>query len=190
MIFVLPRAPRPSTPVPTLRCPSGFSVDLDGAPRTVNDPETPNTGRRTGNCLMVDLGAYEYQTDAPINDCNGNFIEDECETADGSTADCNNNGVPDICDLLPGTNLDCNDNMLIDACETADGTTTDCNANLVPDECDVASGDSEDTNDDGIPDECQVLYVDVRAVYGANDGSSWCDRLRRSPRRSGRGFPR
>jgi len=34
----------------------------------------------------------------PVNDCNSNGIEDNCEVADGSEPDGNGNGVPDACE--------------------------------------------------------------------------------------------
>jgi len=39
--------------------PVGITTDLDGAPRRVNDPATPDTG--AGSPPVVDMGAYEYQ---------------------------------------------------------------------------------------------------------------------------------
>ncbi|MCH8151906.1 MAG: hypothetical protein IH830_05990 [Planctomycetes bacterium] len=39
--------------------PKGISTDLDGNPRFVEDPDTPNTGN--GGPPIVDMGAYEFQ---------------------------------------------------------------------------------------------------------------------------------
>ena len=39
--------------------PPGITTDLDGNPRFVDDPATPDTG--SGSPPIVDMGAYEYQ---------------------------------------------------------------------------------------------------------------------------------
>ena len=104
-----------------------------------------------------DAGGATWQSNAaidiayaPITDCNGNGIADNCDIADGTSNDGNENGIPDECETI-----DCNDNGINDADELADGTATDCNGNGVPDECDIADGTSSDCDGNGIPDECQ-----------------------------------
>ena len=39
--------------------PKGVVTDLDGNPRFIEDPDTPDTG--LGDCPIVDRGAYEFQ---------------------------------------------------------------------------------------------------------------------------------
>ncbi len=39
--------------------PEGITTDLDGRPRFVDDPETPDTG--SGEAPIVDMGPYEFQ---------------------------------------------------------------------------------------------------------------------------------
>ena len=39
--------------------PAGITLDLDGNPRFVDDPDTPDTGN--GTAPVVDMGAYEFQ---------------------------------------------------------------------------------------------------------------------------------
>ncbi len=113
---------------------------------------------------------------APVEDCNGNGIDDFCDINLGSDSDCNTNSIPDSCDLANGTStdcdgdlvldecqlstapeLDCNGNGLLDSCDFASGTSLDCNLNGIPDECDIASGLETDCAGDSIPDSCQGL---------------------------------
>lgn len=55
--------------------PAGITVDLDDAPRFVNDLCTTDTG--CGTVPIVDMGAYEFQGGG--DDCNLNGIPDECD---------------------------------------------------------------------------------------------------------------
>lgn len=41
--------------------PRDVATDLDGEPRFVEDPETPDTGNPSGGRPIVDMGAYEYR---------------------------------------------------------------------------------------------------------------------------------
>ncbi len=43
--------------------PKGIETDLDGNPRFIEDPNTPDTG--SGVCPIVDMGAYEFQEGTP-----------------------------------------------------------------------------------------------------------------------------
>ena len=45
--------------------PEDINTDLDGNPRFIEDPNTPDTG--LGPCPIVDIGAYEFQDGSP--DC-------------------------------------------------------------------------------------------------------------------------
>ncbi len=109
-------------------------TDLDGHPRFVDDPWTPDTGG--GTPPVVDMGAYEF------------FL------------DCNNNAAPDDRDVSAGTSLDCNTNGIPDECELEDN---DCNTNGVPDDCEPDfDGDGliddrdDDIDGDKVPNEQDV----------------------------------
>jgi len=143
-----------------LAVPEGVTTDLDGGPRFLDDPDTPDTGNPDPDnpkLPIVDMGPYEYDAD----DCNNNGIPNKEDLANGTSEDCNDNGIPDDCEL------DCNGNDQQDDCDIADRTSDDCDANGVPDECDpdcnengvpdfcdIADGECNDCDGDGIPDEC------------------------------------
>jgi hypothetical protein len=110
-------------------------------------------------------------------DCNGNTIDDDCETACGpegtrcgflgcgESADCNGNFIPDecefdddcnknsqrdICEIGSDPALDCNASRILDACEDS----RDCNGNLHPDICDIFV--HGDCNGNVFPDDCDI----------------------------------
>jgi subtilisin family serine protease len=66
-------------------------------------------------------GAFQFiltgPASAPVDDCNGNGVPDECDIGSGFSQDCNANGVPDDCDIASGTSLDANGNGIPDECE-------------------------------------------------------------------------
>jgi hypothetical protein len=68
--------------------PMDITTDLDGHPRLVDDPFTDDTG--LGDCLIVDMGAYEYQ-DGPTECCG------DCPT---DVNDDDNTGPFDLAMLL------------------------------------------------------------------------------------------
>ncbi len=52
--------------------PVGVTTDLDGNPRFVDDPDTPDSGNPPGGGPIVDMGAYEFQGGPPCPwDCDG-----------------------------------------------------------------------------------------------------------------------
>lgn len=106
-------------------------LDLDGAPRFVDDPATDDTGVPDPPMYpdVADMGAYELGGD--VQDCNGNGISDDLDLTGGTSLDCNSNGLPDECDVAAGTSEDCNE----------DGA---------PDEC------SDDSDQDGLVDPCDA----------------------------------
>ena len=65
--------------------PVGVTTDLDGNPRFVDDPDTPDSGN--GDPPLVDMGAYEFQPPCPW-DCDGG------ESTDGTV------GITDFLLLL------------------------------------------------------------------------------------------
>ncbi len=76
--------------------PVGITTDLDGNPRFVDDPDTPDCQQAPGQCgdpPVVDMGAYEFQLPCPW-DCT--------QTGDGNV------GIVDFLALIaqwggPGT---------------------------------------------------------------------------------------
>ncbi len=56
--------------------PKGTTTDLDGNPRFVDDPDTPDCPQAPGTCgdpPVVDMGAYEFQGALPCPwDCGDN----------------------------------------------------------------------------------------------------------------------
>ena len=75
-------------------------VDLDGNPRIVDDPFTPDCPQPDADCgesPVVDMGPYEF-----FYDCNDNGTPDECDIERGDSSDNNGNGVPDECDPCVG----------------------------------------------------------------------------------------
>jgi len=66
-------------------------------------------------------------------DCNENGISDWRDVQDGTSDDCNHNWIPDECEV--GWDQDCNENGVRDLCDIYDGTSQDFNNNGVPDEC-------------------------------------------------------
>ena len=87
--------------------PPGILTDLDGRPRFVDDPDTPDTGN--GTPPIVDMGAYEFQVVSPCPaDINGDNTVDVLDlllvlAAWGATSgpeDINGDGIVDVLDLL------------------------------------------------------------------------------------------
>lgn len=154
-------------------------LDLDGAARRWDDPDTIDTG--FGDPPVIDMGVFEFGSVFGDDDCNTNGLQDSCEAGEGLTADCNENsipddceldcnlnGIPDDCDIADGTSEDCNDNGVPDECDL------DCNGNGIPDDCDIADETSQDCNNNGIPDECDILYG-YREDCNANGIPDECD---------------
>jgi len=156
-------------------------VDLLGSERFFDDPcvsDVGNPNPSRPNLGIVDMGAFEYQGDAPGDpdgdglagcddncplhfnpdqaDCDGDGLGDYCTLAIEAGQDCNGNSIPDNCDLADATSNDCNANNVPDECDVAEQTSRDCNENGTPDECDVLDETSEDCNASGTPDECDL----------------------------------
>ena len=110
----------------------GRSVGISG--------ETVVAGALGDDDLGLDSGSAYVFNGWSENDCNGNWIPDECDIAscDGDPAcdDCNENGVPDGCDI-------------------ADGTSEDINGNGIPDECECLG----DLNGDGVVDTLDLVEL-------------------------------
>lgn len=71
---------------------------------------------RSGFPLADDLNAADYVR-SPMNDCNGNLIEDAIDIALGTESDCNQNGLPDSCDITSGRSNDFDLSGVPDECE-------------------------------------------------------------------------
>jgi hypothetical protein len=87
--------------------PPDVTTDLDGNPRFVDDPATPDTG--IGTPPIVDMGAYEFQVASPCPaDVNGDAVVDVLDlllvlAAWGNTSgpeDINGDGIVNVLDLL------------------------------------------------------------------------------------------
>ncbi len=97
--------------------PTGVTMDLDGNPRFVDDPNVPNTGN--GTC-PVDMGAYEFQAlpACGCGDWDGDGILDPNDLDDDDdlvldvddVCPCSTLGVPVDCEGRPlrDCNGDCN----------------------------------------------------------------------------------
>ncbi len=86
--------------------PEDITTDLDGKPRFVDDPDTPDTGN--GEPPIVDMGAYEFQLPCPW-DLNGDGVVSvpdlllllgDFGSCAGSPADFDGDGCVTVVDLL------------------------------------------------------------------------------------------
>ena len=86
--------------------PAEITTDLDGNPRFVDDPDTPDTGN--GEPPIVDMGAYEFQLPCPW-DLDGDGVVSvpdlllllgDFGSCDGSPADFDGDGCVTVVDLL------------------------------------------------------------------------------------------
>ena len=153
--------------------PEDITTDLDGNPRFVDDPDTPNTGNWDGANSQVDMGAYEFQLLSCLGDTDGNLVVDVddlvtvmenwgCMDPGPCPGDLNGDGVVDVNDLVDvftgwgacpicSRAPDCDANGLADICEIQGGSADDCNGNGVADEC-----EEPDCNSNFVPDECDI----------------------------------
>lgn len=85
--------------------PAGIGLDLDGNPRRVDDPATPDTG--VGPVPIVDMGAYEFQAAACYANCDGSTVPPILNVADfvcfqtrfaagDPSANCDGSTVPPV----------------------------------------------------------------------------------------------
>lgn len=119
-------SPPPSVPLTIARNPqngsvygAGPHVDGQGCVYGWTSDGTPlNGGQSFPTCYGP--GPLYASNELVVNncgilqDCNGNFVSDDCDIATGTSQDCNHNGNPDECELNVN---DCNGNSLIDSCE-------------------------------------------------------------------------
>lgn len=85
-----------------------YDVDLDGAPRLVDDPCHPDSG--AGIAPIVDMGAYEYQVPATCGDGTCDADED-CASCPCDCGSCCGNGTCDVREHCLNCAADC-------SCET------------------------------------------------------------------------
>ncbi|MCP4248275.1 MAG: hypothetical protein GY778_14610 [bacterium] len=120
---------------------SGVTTDLDGNPRMMDDPNTPDGGN--GTPPIVDMGAYEYWPD-----CNTNGIPDatdmaDCDPNDPACQDCNTNGIPDLCDIYAGTSADVYEDGVPDECQPVDNVTQGTRYVTIQEAINAATGGDE-----------------------------------------------
>lgn len=104
------------------------------AERRVDAPAVEDTGE--GVEPIVDCGAYEFWPD-----CNGNGVIDGVDThpeppLDPQSNDCNNNWIPDECEIAADSTAPGGPFFCTSRCDL------DCNNNGIPDACDVGKGQS------------------------------------------------
>jgi hypothetical protein len=123
--------------------PEGSANSADNA-RTVNQT-APNMAN--------------YRAAADMEDCNGNFVPDAQDLANGASQDCNNNNQPDECDVVSGS--------------------PDLNGNEVPDECECDASACEDGNlctlDRCDPDDGSCVFVTGAIPFGDLDFNGYVD---------------
>ena len=142
--------------------PAGITTDLDGNPRFVDDPATPDTG--CGGCPIVEMGAYEFQegtTECPCPaDVNGDGVVNVLDLIEllisfgpfeNCSADLNDDGFVDVLDLIalllnfgpcPGTPCVWDVN--------GDGVVDQSDLQQVVDNFGPCDGCPEDINGDGV----------------------------------------
>jgi hypothetical protein len=144
--------------------PQNSSTALDGNPRFVDDPASPDCWQAPGTCgdpPVVDMGAYEYQTPCPW-DLNGDgnvFVTDllllltSFGPCAGCPADFNDDGFVNVADLLilianfgPCPGVPCDWDV------TGDGVVDNTDLQQVLDNFGPCDGCPEDVNGDGIVD--------------------------------------
>lgn len=106
-----------------------------------------------------------------VIDCNGNDVEDWCDTDQGISSDCDGNDVPDECQT------DCNEDGIPDACDVPPvGVGEDCNGNGVADDCEIATFHTCCESDHGTG----CSHPDIEACVCASDSfccTTFWDRL-------------
>ncbi len=74
--------------------PNGIGVDLDGKPRYVDDPATPDTGN--GTAPIVDMGAYEFQAGGGESCTGSETLKVTCKSGRKNVAKAKlSRGLPD-----------------------------------------------------------------------------------------------
>lgn len=116
--------------------PKGIDTDLDGNPRFVDDPNTPDTGNSPDGGPVVDMGAYEFQS--CLGDINNDGVVNVVDLlmllfsfgpCEDCPADLDGSGVVDVLDLLtlignfgPCAGIECLDHS---SCDDDNGCTID-----------------------------------------------------------------
>ncbi|MHC4127702.1 MAG: right-handed parallel beta-helix repeat-containing protein [Planctomycetota bacterium] len=142
--------------------PDGIDIDLDGNPRFVDDPDSPDCWQDPGTCgdpPVVDMGAYEFQGLPCPWDLDGDsnvFVTDlllllaNWGPCAGCPADFNNDGFVTVADLLalianfgPCPGAPCVWDV------TGDGVVDNADLQQVLDNFGPCAGCPEDVNGDG-----------------------------------------
>lgn len=107
--------------------PEGVVTDLDGNPRFVDDPDTPDTGNPDGTNHIVDMGAYEFGPPDPCEDDDGDGRVTICHIPPGNPD--NAHTITVSVDALPA-HLAHGDHC--GACEEDDGLLMGGSSNVIP----------------------------------------------------------
>ncbi len=120
---------------------------LDNCPIVANADQSDSDADGLGDAC---------QQNDPVEDCNGNGIEDQQEIEFGNSEDCNVNDVPDDCEI------DSDGDDVIDACDSCPGEDDllDSDGDSVVDCLDNCPADANvnqlDSNGDGLGNACQI----------------------------------
>jgi hypothetical protein len=124
--------------------PAGVTLDLDGAPRFLDEPYWPDTG--AGTPPIVDMGAYEFLIDPDVDHDGVQNAGDNCPfMGNPDQIDTDQDGSGDLCDncaILSNPDQ---------ADQDADGAGDAC------DNCrSAANSDQMDTDADSLGDACDL----------------------------------
>jgi len=138
---------------------SNPNVFFDGVPTGIPDGFANSADNaRTLNTASPIIEGFRLATN--VQDCNGNYVSDETDLTNGTSADCNANGVPDECDIAGGDSADSDQDGVPDECECDDAACDDgilCTidrCNPVTGGCENVAGEIVfgDVNTDGVLD--------------------------------------
>jgi uncharacterized repeat protein (TIGR01451 family) len=152
--------------------------DVDGNPRFVDDPTTPDTGN--GTSPLVDMGAYEYQLDQPLSAPTNLTVtlalrahitlswKDNSDNERGFTIERSAGGVGGWVEIgHVATNVTTYTDRLLPCHTTYVYRVRAYN--------ELGNSGFAETRTSTAACEPTTIYVDVQATTGANHGGSWHD---------------